>query len=348
MRESARPKERCANHLPAGASPPEADVRSTLRFIKFARGGFPARGVVMGKISFVFSGQGAQFAGMGKVFYENCERARNLFNKAEEVRPGTIGQCFEGSADELKMTENTQPCLYLASLAASYAMDEAGISADMTAGFSLGEISSLAYAGAYTAEEGFRIVCRRAELMAQAAAENPAYMAAVVKLGAEKIEELASKFSRTYPVNYNSAEQTVISGDPAERDAFAAEVKAAGGRLIPLAVSGGFHSPFMAQAAARFGEFLRSADIKAPSIPAYSNFTAGLYGDDVRTLLENQINHPVRWQKTVLDMARNGADTFIELGAGSTLAKLISKTLPDAKVFSVSGYEDIENIKEAL
>ena len=104
----------------------------------------------------------------------------------------------------------------------------------------------------------------------------------------------------------------------------------------------------MAQAAARFGEFLRSADIKAPSIPAYSNFTAGLYGDDVRTLLENQINHPVRWQKTVLDMAQNGADTFIELGAGSTLAKLISKTLPDAKVFSVSGYEDIEKIKEAL
>ena len=238
----------------------------------------------MGKISFVFSGQGAQFAGMGKVFYENCERARNLFNKAEEARPGTIAQCFDGSADELKMTENTQPCLYLASLA------------DMTAGFSLGEISSLAYAGAYTAEEGFRIVCRRAELMAHAAAENPAYMAAVVKLRAEKIEEIASKFSRTYPVNYNSAEQTVISGDPAERDAFAAEVKAAGGRLIPLAVSGGFHSPFMAQAAARFGEFLRSADIKAPSIPAYSNFTAGLYGDDVRTLLENQINHPVRGQ----------------------------------------------------
>lgn len=118
----------------------------------------------MGKISFVFSGQGAQFAGMGKVFYENCERARNLFNKAEEARPGTIAQCFDGSADELKMTENTQPCLYLASLAASYAMDDAGISADMTAGFSLGEISSLAYAGAYTAEEGFRIVCRRAEL----------------------------------------------------------------------------------------------------------------------------------------------------------------------------------------
>ena len=148
----------------------------------------------MGKISFVFSGQGAQFAGMGKVFYENCERARNLFNKAEEARPGTIAQCFEGSADELKMTENTQPCLYLVSLAASYAMDDAGISADMTAGFSLGEISSLAYAGAYTAEEGFRIVCRRAKLMAHAAAENPAYMAAVVKLGAEKIEEIASKF----------------------------------------------------------------------------------------------------------------------------------------------------------
>ena len=218
MRERARRKKDEQRFCPAfrGGFPAEADVQSTLRFIKFARGGFPARGVVMGKISFVFSGQGAQFAGMGKVFYENCERARNLFNKAEEARPGTIAQCFDGSADELKMTENTQPCLYLASLAASYAMDDAGISADMTAGFSLGEISSLAYAGAYTAEEGFRIVCRRAELMAHAAAENPAYMAAVVKLRAEKIEEIASKFSRTYPVNYNSAEQTVISGDPGQ------------------------------------------------------------------------------------------------------------------------------------
>ena len=145
----------------------------------------------MGKISFVFSGQGAQFAGMGKVFYENCERARNLFNKAEEARPGTIAQCFDGSADELKMTENTQPCLYLADLAAAYALRDSGLQPEAVAGFSLGEIPALAFAGAYDGMTGFRLACARGASMARAGKNVNASMAAIVKLPDETVERAA-------------------------------------------------------------------------------------------------------------------------------------------------------------
>lgn len=302
----------------------------------------------MGKIAFVFSGQGAQFAGMGKDFYEGSAAVRSLFDSAEQIRPGTLSQCFEGDAQTLKLTENTQPCLYLSSLAGATALGEAGIKADAVAGFSLGEIAALAYAGAYGAEEGFRIVCRRGELMSRAAAEHPAAMLAVVKLPADVIESVCEKHAQTYPVNYNSADQTVVALAADEVEAFSADIKAAGGRTIPLAVSGGFHSPFMDEASRLFGEFLAGRDICAPALPAYSNYTAKLYGDDVRTLLEKQINHPVRWRDIVLEMSAAGIDTFIEVGAGSTLAKLVKKTLPDAAVFSAGGYEDIRKITEAV
>lgn len=299
-------------------------------------------------IAFIFSGQGAQYPGMGKEFYENSTGARALFDQAESIRPGTLAQCFEGDSETLKQTVNTQPCLYLSALAGAIALEESGIRADAVAGFSLGEIAALAYAGAYSAEDGFGIVCRRGELMADAAAARPAAMLAVVKLPPERIEELCAGHRDTYPVNYNSADQTVVALAAEECDSFSADVKAAGGRTIPLAVSGGFHSPFMDSASRLFGQFLAGENIASPKTPAYSNYTAGLYGDDVRSLLENQINHPVRWRDTVLKMSAAGIDTFIEVGAGSTLCKLVKKTLPDAAVFSVGGYEDIRKVAEAI
>ena len=166
----------------------------------------------MGKIAFVFSGQGAQKAGMGKAFYETNETVQALFDGAEALRAGTLKQCFEGTAEELKETQNTQPCLYLADLAAAIAVSEAGITPDGVAGFSLGEIPALAFAGAYSHLDGFQLAMKRGEVMAKAAAEHPASMLAVMKLENEKTEEICKQFRQVYPVNYNAPGQLVVAG----------------------------------------------------------------------------------------------------------------------------------------
>ena len=206
----------------------------------------------MGKIAFVFSGQGAQKAGMGKAFYEVDATVKSLFDGAEVLRNGTLSQCFEGTAEELKETQNTQPCLYLADLAAAIALSEAGITPDGVAGFSLGEIPALAFAGAYSHLDGFQIACARGKAMAKAAAEHPASMLAVMKLENAKIEEICKGFKQVYPVNYNAPGQLVVAGAKEEMDAFSKAVREAGGRGMPVAVGGGFHSPFMDEAAKVF------------------------------------------------------------------------------------------------
>lgn len=289
----------------------------------------------MGKIAFVFSGQGAQHAGMGQDFYNNSERVRKLFDSAEGLRKGTLDMCFSGSPEELKRTENTQPCLYLADMAAALAMDELGVKADGAAGFSLGEIPALAYAGSFSQTEGFMIACRRGEIMAEAAGKLKAEMAAVLKLEHGEVERLCKNYDRVFPVNYNSPGQLVVSGTPEELELFKADVTGAGGRIMKLPVGGGFHSPFMDEASIKFGEYLSSADLKRPRIITYSDCTAGTYGDNVRELLTRQINSPVRWDAIITDMAANGYDTFIETGVGNVLKKLIGRIAPDARTFSV-------------
>lgn len=295
----------------------------------------------MGKIAFVFSGQGAQAPGMGKELYENSRAAREIFDEAEKLRPGTLSQCFDGPAELLKITENTQPCLYAADLAAAAALRERGVVPDMVAGFSLGEIPALAFAGAFSSGEGFEIACARGLIMGKAAKAQEASMMAVIKLNNETVESICGEFGHVYPVNYNSPGQLVVSGLKDELPRFAAAVKEAGGRALPLAVGGGFHSPFMDSASAEFAENISRRNIQKPVIPVYSNYTAEPYGDNVKELMAKQINNPVKWEKTVRKMAESGADTFIESGVGSVLCKLIEKTLPEAKVFSVDSFEKL-------
>lgn len=302
----------------------------------------------MGKIAFVFSGQGAQKAGMGKSFYEANEAVRTVFDEAERLREGTLRQCFEGTAEELKETQNTQPCLYLTDWAAAMALQAAGIAPAGVAGFSLGELPALAFAGAYSPLDGFRLACIRGKAMAKAAAEHPASMLAVMKLENSKIEEICKQFKQVYPVNYNAPGQLVVAGAKEEMDAFSKAVRAAGGRGLPVAVGGGFHSPFMQEASREFGEAARAFDLKQPKIPVYSNFTTEPYTENVRELMEQQISHSLRWQESIERMAVDGFDTFIEVGIGDTLKKLIKRILPEARVYSVSNQEEIEQVKEEL
>ena len=302
----------------------------------------------MGKIAFVFSGQGAQKAGMGKAFYESSATAKALFDGAEALRTGTLAQCFEGTAEELKETQNTQPCLYLADLAAAIAAAEAGITPDGVAGFSLGEIPALAFAEAYSHLDGFQIACARGKAMAKAAAEHPASMLAVMKLENEKIEAICKGFKQVYPVNYNAPGQLVVAGAKEEMDAFSKAVREAGGRGMPVAVGGGFHSPFMDEAAKAFAAEIGRFELKQPAIPVYSNYTTKPYGENVLELMTNQINHSLRWQESIEGMAADGFDTFIEVGVGDTLKKLIKRILPEARVYSVSNMEEVQKVKEEL
>ena len=279
----------------------------------------------MGKTVFVFSGQGAQVPGMGKSLYDNSAAAKAVFDMAESIRPGTLKQCFEGTKEELSETINTQPCVFAVDLAAAAAVAEKGIRPDYVAGFSLGEIAAIAFAGMITYEDAFRLVCKRAEVMDKAAKENKGAMAAVLKLTPEKVEEICSGFEKAYPVNYNSPAQTVVAASEDEIDELCAKVKAEKGKAVKLAVSGAFHSPFMNSASDALSEYLEGVELKEPEIPVYANVTAQPYEGDYKALVAAQVKSPVKWQTTVENLVSQGADRFIEVGVGKTLTGLIKK-----------------------
>ena len=210
----------------------------------------------MGKIAFVFPGQGAQVPGMGFSAFENSAAAKEIFEKADAIRPGTSKQCFEGTAEELKITANTQSCLYVTELALAAVLTEQGLRADMCAGFSLGELSALCYAKAFDFETGLKLVMKRGELMQQDAEKADTFMAAVIRLPEEKLTELIAGFENVYAVNFNGAGQITVAGAADAREPFSEAVKEAGGRAMLLKVSGAFHSPYMKEAAASFEEVI--------------------------------------------------------------------------------------------
>ncbi len=303
----------------------------------------------MGKIAFVFSGQGAQYPGMGKELTEVSPAAKAVFDMADSIRPGTSDQCFNGTKEDLTITSNTQPDMFTVEVAAASALLEAGIVPDMLAGFSVGEISALGFSGSVSVEDAFRLVCRRGELMQDAPHEDSTGMAAAIKLSPEKVEELAAAAEQVYPVNYNSAAQTVCAGLSSSMAAFRASVKAAGGRAVPLKVAGAFHSPFMHSAAVGLVDVLAPMEFSAPKYPLYSNVTAQPYEDgQYKELLSKQVENPVRWQSIVENMSAAGVDTFIEVGPGNTLTGLIQRILPDAVAMNVENKATLEAVIATL
>lgn len=299
-------------------------------------------------IAFVFDGQGAQYPGMGKALAEFSPAARQVFDLADTIRPGTSRQCFEGTREELADTANTQPSLYTVNLAAAAALSEAGIVPDCVAGFSLGELSALAYAGAMTVEDGLQLTMKRGRLMADAAAQTSGIMAAVIGLGAEQVEQLCLGQEGFSPANYNSPVQTVVSGPAQGLPAFKQAAAALGGRVLALNVSGAFHSPFMQAAAEGFLEVLASVQLHRPAISVFSNLRAEPYGEDMKETLAGQISGPVKWTQTIERMAQAGIETFVAMGAGNTLCALIQKTAPVLRCYAVHDAQSLQAAVEAL
>lgn len=307
----------------------------------------------MGGVAFLFAGQGAQHSAMGVDLIEASPAAAEVFAIADEVRPGTSEQCRSASKEELSQTENTQPCVFVHDLAAAAALRERGVVPAACAGFSLGEVAALTFAGALDTRAGFELVCERAALMAAAAERHPGGMRAVIKLDAAQVENLAKQAGEDcWPVNYNSPQQTVVAGAPEALQELDVLVKEAGGRAMKVAVSGAFHSPYMAEATEGLATYIQAGHAPSPLlIPVMANMTAAPYPADPRAasdVLANQVSHAVRWVDTLHTLQNQGIDTFIEVGPGKTLSGLVKRTLSDVRVYSCETAEQVAAIADEL
>jgi len=279
----------------------------------------------MGKVAFVFAGQGAQYPGMGQSVYQASASAKALLDEVEQLRGGTLEQCFAADKETLSQTINAQPCLMAVDCACAAALMEAGIAPDGLVGFSLGEIAALGMSGMLPFEEAFALVNKRAAFMQDCAQQNPGGMAAVLKLEDEQVEALCEAHG-AYPVNYNSPGQVVCAMALDVMDAFAQAVKDAGGRALPLKVSGAFHSPFMADAAKKLSDYAQTLSFAQPQKPLYANATCGLYtAEEAPALLSMQVDHPVRFTRLIRELLAQNYTDFIEVGPGTVLSGLIQK-----------------------
>jgi [acyl-carrier-protein] S-malonyltransferase len=284
---------------------------------------------------------------MGLDLYNTSPAARAVFDTADAAWPGLKQLCFEGPAEQLHQTLNTQPCLFTADLACARALEEAGVVAQGAAGFSLGEIPAACFTQVMSVEEGFALVQHRARAMHQGAAEHPGLMYAVLKLPASQVEQICRDIGPVYPVNYNCPSQTVVACAERASAALIEAVKEAGGKTVLLKVSGAFHSPWMDQAAQSVAEFLVGLDVQAPAIPLYANVTGTVYTDP-RALIAAQVNHPVLWQRTIENMIADGFDTFIEVGPGKTLSSFIERIDPSVRQSRVSDSQTLASTIEML
>ena len=305
----------------------------------------------MSKTAFMFPGQGAQYIGMGKDFYEKEEVAREIFDKASSITGLDMPAiCFEEN-DKLSITEYTQIAMLTVETAILKVLEERGIHPDVTAGLSLGEYGAIVACGAMRADEAFAIVRRRGVYMQEAVPEGGA-MAAVLGLSSEVIEEVCVGTQGIVSIaNYNCPGQIVITGEADAVNRAGETLKEKGAkRVVPLNVSGPFHSQMLVGAGERLRKDLDKVQINDFSIPYVANLTADYVSspENIRELLEKQISSPVRWQQSVEKMLADGVDTFVEIGPGKTLSSFVKKINREVTVLNIDKYEDLAKCLEVL
>lgn len=307
----------------------------------------------MSKIAFLFSGQGSQTVGMGKSFYESSEKARHLLDQANELLPFDLKEiCFEDSQGLINQTTYTQPAIFVVSQMALALLQEAGVKADVVAGFSLGEYSALCVANAFNFEEGVTLVAKRGELMG--AASDNGKMAAILGLDLEKVQTVCEEASVKGVVevaNLNCPGQIVIGGE-ADAVTFACEIAKNRGakRALILPVSGPFHTSLLKETAQMFGQLLETNDLKEPQIPIVLNVLGDYYQPTVnlKDLMVKQMASSVKWEASIRQMIADGVDTFIEIGPGKTLSGFVKKIDRSVKLLNVEDMKSLEATIKSL
>ena len=305
----------------------------------------------MSKIAFIYPGQGAQKAGMGKDFYENSPLARDIYDRASEcLELDMRALCFEEN-DLLDQTEYTQAAMVTTCLAMTAVLNEQGAKADVTAGLSLGEYCAIAEAGAMDLLDAIRLVRVRGQLMQHTVPTGEGAMAAVLGMDADQIDAVVEPIANVTVANYNCPGQIVITGGTAGIEQASKVLKEVGAkRIVPLNVSGPFHSPMLRSAGEKLGKELMTVQLGELKIPYVTNVTAEYVTDssEIRELLTRQVYSPVRWEQSIRKMIAQGVDTFVEIGPGRTLTGFLRKIDRNVTVYQVNTWEDAKQIMEEL
>lgn len=303
------------------------------------------------KTAFLFPGQGAQKCGMGESFAKYDEAAKKVYENASRLLDLDMEELVFTENKKLDMTEYTQAAMVTTGIAMLKVIEKTALKADVCAGLSLGEYEALYLAGAISEEDAIVLARHRGKLMQEAVPLGVGTMAAVLNLDAAVIEDCLKDIENVWIANYNCPGQIVISGTVAAVEKAGEKLKEAGAkRVLPLNVSGPFHSGLLKPAGDKLYEYLKNVEIKKPTIPYVANYTAEFVCDDkdIKELLRKQVFGSVRFEQSIRNMLKEGVDTFIEIGPGKVLSGFVKKIDKEAKVYSIETVEDMNNVIKEL